>query len=71
MSDVKFSQNGGGDETKVTFISGNQKSISEQDKGKSQNFIFYTWKGYYLQMTRLYDNTSDALLYNLTRVNID
>jgi len=33
MSDVKFSQNGGGDETKVTFISGNQKSISEQDKG--------------------------------------
>ena len=41
MSDVKFSQNGGGDETKVTFISGNQKSISEQDKGKSQNFIFY------------------------------
>ena len=52
MSDVKFSQNGGGDETKVTFISGNQKSISEQDKGKSQNLIFSLFKMSRLEKTR-------------------
>jgi len=35
MSDVKFSQKGGerGDETKVTFISGNQKTVSDQREG--------------------------------------
>ena len=32
MSDVKFSK-GGEDETKVTFISGNHKTISSEDKG--------------------------------------
>ena len=46
MTDVKFTQVGGVDETKVTFISGNQKTISTEEKGKfnppSFHLISYT-----------------------------
>ena len=33
MSDVKFTQ-AGGDETKVTFISGNHKTMPSEEKGR-------------------------------------
>jgi len=37
MSEVKFSHNGGGDETKVTFISGNQKTVPHKPEGCCYN----------------------------------
>ena len=36
--DVRYS-NGAGDDTKVTFISGNQKYVTDQEKGKHDSFI--------------------------------
>ena len=43
MSDIKFSQKGGeGDETKVSFMSGTPKVVTEEEKGK--NIILVQWK---------------------------